>query len=44
MAIPERVLDSSVAKPAAGRDDLFADIDSMLPPPYNVREQEELYA
>ncbi|KAG6628231.1 hypothetical protein I3843_14G002600 [Carya illinoinensis] len=45
VVIPDRVLDSSVAKPGAGRDDLFADIHNMLPPPYNVREQEVvLYA
>ncbi|GMY22477.1 trna-dihydrouridine(20/20a) synthase [Fagus crenata] len=44
VAIPDSVMDSPVAEPPSGRDDLFADIHSLLPPPYKMREQEVLYA
>ncbi|XP_040992956.1 tRNA-dihydrouridine(20/20a) synthase-like isoform X2 [Juglans microcarpa x Juglans regia] len=44
MAIPDFVLDSPVGETPVGRDELFADIHSLLPPPYEVREQELLYA
>ncbi|CAN8265780.1 unnamed protein product [Cochlearia groenlandica] len=33
-SIPDFVLDSSVVKEATGREDLFADVRRLLPPPY----------
>lgn len=33
-AIPDSVLDSSAVKEATGREDLFADVRRLLPPPY----------
>ncbi|XP_020973859.1 uncharacterized protein LOC107629698 isoform X1 [Arachis ipaensis] len=40
VAIPDLVLDSSAVEPPPGRGDLFANIDSLLPPPYRTREEE----
>ncbi|MED6111973.1 hypothetical protein PIB30_057314 [Stylosanthes scabra] len=41
VAIPDSVLDSPAAEePPPGRGDLFANIDSLLPPPYKTREEE----
>ncbi|RYR69411.1 hypothetical protein Ahy_A03g015957 isoform A [Arachis hypogaea] len=40
VAIPDSVLDSSAVEPPPGRGDLFANIDSLLPPPYRTREEE----
>ncbi|KAE9620175.1 putative tRNA-dihydrouridine synthase, aldolase-type TIM barrel [Lupinus albus] len=39
VAIPESVLDSPVAEPSPGREDLFANIDILLPAPYGTREE-----
>lgn len=39
VAIPDPVLDSPVSEPAPGRRDLFANINSLLPPPYKTREE-----
>ncbi|KAI4333118.1 hypothetical protein L6164_017963 [Bauhinia variegata] len=44
VAIPDSVLDAPVAEPVPGRADLFANIDSILPPPYKSREEDILYA
>ncbi|KAK7323222.1 hypothetical protein VNO77_26687 [Canavalia gladiata] len=38
VAIPDSVLDSPVAEPLPGRGDLFANIESLLPPPYKTKE------
>ncbi|XP_058729471.1 uncharacterized protein LOC131601624 isoform X1 [Vicia villosa] len=38
-AIPDSVLDSPVSEPSPGRTDLFANVDSLLPPPYKTREE-----
>lgn len=38
-AIPDFVLDSSVVKEATGREDLFADVRRLLPPPYERESQ-----
>lgn len=38
-AIPDSVLDSPVSEPPLGRTDLFANIDSLLPPRYETREE-----
>lgn len=40
VAIPESVLDSSIAKSPLGRGDLFANIGSLLPPPYRTQEED----
>lgn len=40
VAIPDYVLDAPLGAVKSGRDDLFADVHSMLPPPYEAREQE----
>ncbi|XP_057454493.1 uncharacterized protein LOC130746015 isoform X1 [Lotus japonicus] len=40
VAIPDSVLDSTFAQPPSGRGDLFANIDSFLPPPYRIREED----
>lgn len=40
VAIPDSVLDSTFAQPPSGRGDLFANIDSILPPPYRIREED----
>lgn len=42
-AIPDSVLDSSFAKSPPGREDLFANIDSLLPPPYRTRDEDSVY-
>ncbi|GLT62288.1 hypothetical protein SLA2020_349360 [Shorea laevis] len=42
VAIPDSVLDSPVGEIPSGREDLFAGIHSLLPPPYDAREQEAL--
>ncbi|XWS77406.1 hypothetical protein CRYUN_Cryun01aG0258700 [Craigia yunnanensis] len=44
VAIPDSVLDSPIAGVSSGREDLFADVHDLLPPPYDAREQEALYA
>lgn len=42
VAIPDSVLDSPVAEPQYGRGDLFANIHSLLPPPYTTREEDAI--
>lgn len=42
VAIPDSVLDSPVAEPQRGRGDLFANIHSVLPPPYRTREEDAI--
>ncbi|TKY49606.1 tRNA-dihydrouridine(20/20a) synthase [Spatholobus suberectus] len=42
VAIPDSVLDSPVAEPQFGRGDLFANIQSLLPPPYRTREEDAI--
>ncbi|XP_054795222.1 uncharacterized protein LOC129300669 isoform X4 [Prosopis cineraria] len=45
VAIPDAVLDSPIGEPRPGRTDLFADIGSILPPPYTrTREEDAIYA
>ncbi|KDO83437.1 hypothetical protein CISIN_1g013784mg [Citrus sinensis] len=44
VAIPDSVLDSPIEEAPRGREDLFADVHDLLPPPYKAREQEVLYA
>lgn len=44
VAIPDSVLDSPIEEAPRGREDLFADVHDLLPPPYKTREQEVLYA
>ncbi|KAE9584867.1 hypothetical protein Lal_00024281 [Lupinus albus] len=45
VAIPDSVLDSPVAaEPPSGRGDLFANIDSLLPPPYRTREEDAIFS
>ncbi|CAL0326186.1 unnamed protein product [Lupinus luteus] len=45
VAIPDSVLDSPVAaEPPSGRGDLFANINSILPPPYRTREEDAIFA
>ncbi|XP_024025740.1 uncharacterized protein LOC21395706 [Morus notabilis] len=45
VAIPDSVLDSPIAGPLPpGREDLFANVESLLPPPYDQSEQELLCA
>ncbi|KAF3490247.1 hypothetical protein F2Q69_00055977 [Brassica cretica] len=41
-AIPDFVLDSSVVKEVTGREDLFADVRRLLPPPYQKESPKEL--
>ncbi|XP_038723338.1 tRNA-dihydrouridine(20/20a) synthase-like isoform X2 [Tripterygium wilfordii] len=43
-AIPDSVLDSPVAAAPSGRDDLFANISTLMPPPWKVKEEEDLCA
>ncbi|KAK7271570.1 hypothetical protein RJT34_27588 [Clitoria ternatea] len=42
VAIPDSVLDSPVVEPRPGRGDLFANIHSLLPPPYRTRDEETI--
>ncbi|KAL5827375.1 hypothetical protein ACOSQ3_019216 [Xanthoceras sorbifolium] len=44
VALPNSVLDSPIQEAPCGREDLFADVHNLLPPPYDAREQEVLYA
>ncbi|XP_027355176.1 uncharacterized protein LOC113865036 isoform X2 [Abrus precatorius] len=44
VAIPDSVLDSPVAEPPLGREDLFANIQNLLPPPYRTREKAAICA
>ncbi|KAK0573418.1 hypothetical protein LWI29_007769 [Acer saccharum] len=44
VAIPDYVLDSTVKEPPSGRENLFADVHNLLPPPYDAREPVVLYA
>lgn len=41
-AIPDFVLDSSVVKEVTGREDLFADVRRLMPPPYQRESPKEL--
>ncbi|WJX43594.1 hypothetical protein P8452_30669 [Trifolium repens] len=43
-AIPDSVLDSAVSEPPPGRTDLFDNIDSLLPTPYETKEEAVLCA
>ncbi|PNY09754.1 tRNA-dihydrouridine synthase A-like protein [Trifolium pratense] len=40
VAIPDSVLDSSFAKAPLGREDIFANIGSLMPPPYRTRDED----
>ncbi|GAV86065.1 Dus domain-containing protein [Cephalotus follicularis] len=42
VAIPDTVLDAPIAEAPSGREDLFANIHGLLPPPYEVKEQEPM--
>lgn len=43
-AIPDTVLDSPIiSRNPLGREDAFADVQNLLPPPYVVREEEVVY-
>ncbi|KAG7036588.1 dusA [Cucurbita argyrosperma subsp. argyrosperma] len=42
VAIPDYILDAPVAEPPSGREDLFANTLSLMPPPYEDREQKIL--
>lgn len=42
VAIPDSVLDSSIAISPPGRGDLFANVGSLLPPPYRTREENDV--
>lgn len=44
VAIPDHVLDSPIGEPSSGGEDPFANIHTLLPPAYESREQELLYA
>ncbi|WRX32351.1 hypothetical protein QQP08_024838 [Theobroma cacao] len=44
VAMPDSVLDSPIAGVPSGREDLCANVQDLLPPPYDVREQEAVYA
>ncbi|KAM5552387.1 hypothetical protein ABKV19_026971 [Rosa sericea] len=44
VAIPDFVLDAPVGAPPSGSNDPFANIHTLLPPPYESREQELQYA
>ena len=45
VAIPDSVLDSPIGELQPGRTDLFANIESILPPPYTrTREEDAVYA
>ncbi|XP_021280481.1 uncharacterized protein LOC110413827 isoform X2 [Herrania umbratica] len=44
VAIPDSVLDSPIEGVPSGREDLFANVQDLLPSPYDVREQEAVYA
>ncbi|GAB2300163.1 hypothetical protein Dimus_034203 [Dionaea muscipula] len=41
--IPDWVLDSSVVKPLPDREDLFSNVQSLIPPLYTAREPESAY-
>ncbi|KAF8398398.1 hypothetical protein HHK36_017325 [Tetracentron sinense] len=43
-AIPDSVLDSTPAKGPSGREDAFANMHGLLPPPYKSREREVVSA
>ncbi|GAU12631.1 hypothetical protein TSUD_121220 [Trifolium subterraneum] len=40
VAIPDSVLDSSFAKAPLGREDIFANIGSLMPPPYRTSDED----
>ncbi|MED6198343.1 hypothetical protein PIB30_065462 [Stylosanthes scabra] len=42
--IPDSVLDSPLGEPPSGRGDLFANMDSLVPPPYRTREEDDAIA
>ncbi|KAJ4711610.1 tRNA-dihydrouridine synthase [Melia azedarach] len=44
VAIPDSVLDSPIIEAPLGRPDLFADVQELLPPPYEAKEEVVLYA
>lgn len=45
MAMPDSVLDAPIGGGVpSGREDLFANVHDLLPPQYNAREEEALYA
>ncbi|KAK4253738.1 hypothetical protein QN277_010376 [Acacia crassicarpa] len=45
VAIPDSVLDSTIGEPQPGRTGLFANMKSILPPPYTrTREEDAIYA
>lgn len=45
VAIPDSILDAPIAgPPPPGREDLFANVESLMPPPYESSEQELLHA
>ncbi|PRQ54690.1 hypothetical protein RchiOBHm_Chr1g0316481 [Rosa chinensis] len=44
IAIPDFVLDAPVGAPPSGSNDPFGNIHTLLPPPYESREQELQYA
>ncbi|XP_020532900.1 tRNA-dihydrouridine(20/20a) synthase isoform X2 [Jatropha curcas] len=44
VAIPDSVLDSPIAEVQPGRQDLFANVRGLLPPPYETKEEELAYA
>ncbi|XP_065872317.1 uncharacterized protein [Euphorbia lathyris] len=44
VAIPDYVLDSPIVKEVSGREDLFANVKGLLPPPYITREEEVVVA
>ncbi|XP_050210036.1 uncharacterized protein LOC126660521 isoform X2 [Mercurialis annua] len=44
VAIPDAVLDSPMSEAPSGRQDLFANVRGLLPPPYETTEQEVAYA
>ncbi|KAG8646292.1 tRNA-dihydrouridine(20/20a) synthase isoform X2 [Manihot esculenta] len=44
VAVPDTVLDSPIAGAPAGRQDLFANVKGLLPPPYETEEKEVAYA
>ncbi|EOY34423.1 Uncharacterized protein TCM_042104 [Theobroma cacao] len=44
VAMPDSVLDSPIAGVPSGREDLCANVQDLLPPPYDVREQEAVFS
>ncbi|KAJ7949184.1 tRNA-dihydrouridine synthase [Quillaja saponaria] len=44
VAIPDSVMDSSIPRPPSGREDLFSNMESLLPPSYEASEDVVLCA